>query len=79
MSITDDKLKERSPTVPVKQLRKLVNKTALLTDDTPITLELVLTALFPKVYFNIQEYGKDCFTAGYLQAKKEIENEDKGN
>lgn len=59
------------PTVPVAQLRKLTNKLKDYSDDTQITFQLVLTALFPTVWSNIQKYSNDCYMKGYLQGKNE--------
>lgn len=73
------KTTETMPQVPVSQLRKLVQKTQMLEDDTPISFELVMTALFPTVYQNIQKYSNDCYTSGYLQGlkdAKEVVHED---
>lgn len=67
------------PITKLKQIRKMVNKLEKLTDDTDITLTFVLTALFPRVWYNIQSYAHDCYTQGYLQARKEFLNETKGD
>ena len=77
MDIVDKPVKttETMPTVPVKQLRLLVNKTKDLALNEPISLQLVLTALFPTVWNNIQEYCNDCYTSGYLQGLSDAKNE----
>lgn len=67
------------PTVAVSTLRKFTEKLAMMNPDTKITLEMVMVALFPYVYTNIEEYAKKCYTAGYLQGKEESEHENKGN
>lgn len=69
------KTTETMPEVPVRQLRKLVNRMENLKDDDKISLELVLTALFPSVWKNIQKYSNDCYTSGYLAGLKEGKNE----
>lgn len=69
------KTTETMPEVPVRQLRKLVSRMENLKDDDKISLELVLTALFPSVWKNIQKYSNDCYTSGYLAGLKEGKNE----
>ena len=67
MSTTETKLNENMAYVPagrVKHIAKILKKHP---DDTQVSLEFILTALFPTVWENIKIYGKDCYTAGYLQ------------
>ena len=71
------KTTEKMPTVPLSQLRKVVSRTSALDDDTEISLQFILTALFPTVWKNIQKYANDCYTNGYLAGLKDKEkNED---
>ena len=65
------KTTEVMPTVPLLQLRKLTNGLKEHDDNTEISLQLVLTALFPTVWKNIQKYSNDCYTSGYLAGLKE--------
>lgn len=76
----DKKIKttETMPTVPARQVRKLVQAIEKLKDEDPVTLQFVLTALFPTVWKNIQKYSNDCYTSGYLAGLKDGKNEDKG-
>lgn len=62
---------EKMPTVPVSQVRKVVEKVKDLEDDDTLTLEFILTALFPTVWKNIQKYSNDCYTSGYLAGLKD--------
>lgn len=64
-------LGERSVNIPLKQIRMLTNKLSQYSDETLISLELVLTALFPTVFENVKAYGSDCYMKGYLQGKKD--------
>lgn len=68
---------EKMPTVPVSQVRKVVEKVKDLEDDDTLTLEFILTALFPTVWKNIQKYSNDCYTSGYLAGLKDGKNESK--
>lgn len=70
---------EKMPCVPLSQLRKLTKKTENLPEDTDITLELVLTALFPTVWTNIQLAMNDHYTQGYLAGREDERNAHKGN
>ena len=45
-----------------------------MSDDTDISLELILTMCFPTVWSNIQRAMNDNYTQGYLAGKKEAEN-----
>lgn len=61
--------------ISLGHLRKIVNKMRLAPDDTKISFEFLLTATFPTVWHNIQKYGKDCYTRGYLQGKGDLKDE----
>ena len=69
------KTTEEMPSIPISRLRRVAEKTAALPDEERITLEFVLTALFPTVWNNIEKYASDCYTSGYLQGLKDKENE----
>ena len=60
----------KSPTVPMGVFRKLYSKLEQYSDDTQLTLELILTALFPTVWNNIQRQMNDClntiFSIAYI-------------
>lgn len=62
---------EQMPKVPLSQLRKVTEKTSTLPDEAELTLEFILTALFPSVWKNIEKYANDCYTNGYLQGLKD--------
>lgn len=69
---------EPMPTCPVRQLRKVYNKTLMMEDSAPITLEFLLTACFPTVWENINKAMNDMYTRGYIQGKKEVMDESQG-
>lgn len=56
------------------QLRKIVKRMEDLPDDTELSFEFFLTALFPTVWGNINKEMRDCYMKGYLQGKKDNEN-----
>ena len=70
---------EKMPTVPVKQVRKVAKAIENLKDEDTVTLEFILTALFPTVWNNIKKYSSDCYTSGYLAGLKDGKNENKRN
>jgi hypothetical protein len=70
---------EKMPTVPVEKVRKVTKAVENLKDDDTVTLEFILTALFPTVWKNIQKYSNDCYTSGYLAGLRDGKNENKGN
>lgn len=57
------------------QLRKIVKNLNKLDDNTDITFEFLLTALFPSVWSSIQEEMRKQYTRGYLQGKEDSKNE----
>lgn len=57
------------------QLRKIVKKLNKLDDNTDVTFEFLLTALFPSVWSSIQEEMRKQYTRGYLQGKEDSKNE----
>lgn len=70
----DEKKLSKNIEMPVSslgQLRKLTNKLVEFNDETQISLELVLSALFPLVWDNIKAFGSDCYTQGYLKGLEE--------
>lgn len=70
---------ETMPTVPVGKVRKVAKAIENLKDEDTVTLEFILTALFPTVWKNIQKYSNDCYTSGYLAGLRDGKNENKGN
>lgn len=70
---------EKMPTVPVSQVRKMAKAVENLKNEDTVTLEFVLTALFPTVWKNIQKYSNDCYTSGYLAGLKDGKNDSKRN
>ena len=65
--------------VPKKRIMSMAKAVEQFSDDTPISFEYVLMALFPSVWTNIQEALKDAYTKGYIQGKEEGRNEAKGD
>lgn len=70
---------ETMPTVSVGKVRKVAKAIENLKDEDTVTLEFILTALFPTVWKNIQKYSNDCYTNGYLAGLRDGKNENKGN
>lgn len=70
---------ENEPTVPLKQLRKVVKNLNHLDDSAKINFTFLMTALFPTVWYNIQEYAKRCYTQGYRQAIEENKKNNENN
>lgn len=67
------------PTVPLKRYRDLYFKTKEWDEETPLSLQIVLSFLFPTVWKNIESYTKDCYTKGYIQGREDEKNEAKRN
>lgn len=65
---------ENMPTVQLASLRKVVERLKDQEDTFELSLEFVLVALFPNVWKNVQKYGNDCYTRGYIRGLKENEN-----
>ena len=59
------------------QVRKMVNKLKLHSDDTEITFEFMLTFLFPSVWNSIQEEINRQHTLGFIEGKKDALEEKK--
>ena len=53
----------------------MVNKLGPCNDDAQLTMEFILVGLFPTAWSNVQKYGSDCYTKGYLQGLKDSKNE----
>ena len=68
---------ESMPTVPAAQIHKLAQKV----EDPlmPVSLQFVLTMLFPTVWKNIEKYANDCYTSGYIQGLKDGKDEAQRN
>ena len=60
--------------VPKSRITKLAQAVEHLEDDTPISIEYVLMALFPSVWENMQQSLKNAYTKGYLEGLKENEH-----
>ena len=58
------------PYIPLSHLRKLVRNMSKSPDDMHITFEFLMTACFPSIWKTIQDYMKDCYTAGYKAGKE---------
>lgn len=56
--------------VPMSRVRKFVEKNEMLTDETHITFEFMMSAFFPTIYQSVMKYGNDCYTRGYLDGLK---------
>ena len=69
------KTNEIQPEIPIKVLRKLVDRFQDKPNDYKITFTYVMTACFPTVYNNIISYCKDCYTQGYIKGKEDAKNE----
>lgn len=66
---------EEMPCCKVYQIRKIYAATQALPDTAPLTLEYILTALFPTVWTNVQKALNDQYTQGYLAGlEKQNEN-----
>lgn len=61
-----------------RQIDKMAKSINNLSPDTKVSLEFVLTALFPTVWHNIQEEMKKQYTQGYLEGLNE-KNSNKGS
>jgi hypothetical protein len=71
----DIKTTETPPTITVGDLRRLMKKLELFEDNTELSFEFMMTALYPDVYKRIQKYSSDCYTSGYLAGLKDGKNE----
>lgn len=71
----DIKTTETPPTITVGDLRRLLKKLELFEDNTELSFEFMMTALYPDVYKRIQKYSSDCYTSGYLAGLKDGKNE----
>lgn len=60
-------LGEYSEHITVAQLRKFYKKFKNYPDDTPISFETLMVAFFPKMFDNIMNYARQCYTNGYMQ------------
>ena len=60
-------INENMPTVPMKRIRHLTETLRDVHDDTPISFQLVLTALFPTIWQNIERTMNDKYTEGFLE------------
>ena len=67
------------PTTTILKYENLYNRIKSWDKDTPLSLQIVLTALFPTVWKNIESYMKDCYTEGYIQGREDEKNEGKRN
>lgn len=69
--------KEKMPFVPLSKLKALVKRMRNMSDDTEITFEFLMTALFPTIFESVRSYMKDCYTAGYQAGLEAGKNEEK--
>lgn len=75
-----DERKPENILTSVKKIRKMTQVLSKMEDDDEISFDFVLMGLFPKVWDNIQLWGSDMYTKGYIEGLKEAKNnEDKGN
>ena len=67
------------PPVYVSDLEKLAKKVRQVTgkDDTELSFEFIITSLFPTSWTNIQESLSHQYTLGYIQGRKDEEEERK--
>lgn len=67
---------ESMPKITVGDYRKLYKKLEPMTDEAELSLEFILTAFFPRVWYNMTKYTNDCYAQGYLQGLKEAKDAD---
>ena len=60
--------------VELGRLRRILDKFINEPDETKITFEFVMAALFPSIFSNVQNTINQAYTAGYIQATLENEN-----
>ena len=65
------------PSVYLSDLEKLVERTKnhVSEENTEISFEFILTALFPTSWNNIQSALSQQYTLGYIQGQKDAEEE----
>ena len=63
------------PHVPIHVLRKALKKLNHLDDNALLSFTYILTLCFPSVINNIQTWGQDCYTAGYIDGLKNKDND----
>jgi hypothetical protein len=74
-NLKDIKTNEKEPEIPIKVLRKIVNRFNDKPDDYKLSFTYIMTACFPNVFNNIMSYAKDCYTQGYIAGQRS-KNED---
>lgn len=78
-NIQKNDLGEQSVSIPLLQLRKLTNRLENFPDDTKISFEFVLTALFPSIFENVKKFGTEQFMKGYNEGFHDGYDKNKGN
>lgn len=67
--------KEKSlPNVHLGKLRHIVKSFKNQPDNYELSFEFIIGSLFPTCFQNVMNYGKDCYTQGYLAGKEQNEN-----
>ena len=62
--------------IPFSKLLRLVEKLKSfnIQSTDPVEFEYIISFLFPSIWNNIQQFGTDCYTKGFLEGKKSNEN-----
>ena len=71
-------LKDFVPEIPLRRLRKITQQFDGMDNNTPISFEFIMTAFFPSVWNNIQEYCKMNWEEGF-KAGRGLLNDSKGD
>lgn len=58
-------LKKFVPEIPLRRLRKITKQFDGMDDSTPISFEFMMTAFFPSVWNNIQDYCQANWEEGF--------------
>lgn len=72
-------LNEFVPAIPLRRLRKITEQFKGMDNDTPISFEFIMTAFFPTVWENIQNYCRLNFEEGFKAGRGDLNYEDKGD
>ena len=65
------------PSVPLHVLRRAIENLADKEDDLPLSFTYIMTLCFPTVARNIQVWGQECYTSGYISGYQQA-NDSKG-
>jgi len=59
------------PHIPLHVLRRAIKQLEDQDDNTPLSFTFIMTLCFPTVADNIRTWGKDCYTAGFIDGMKQ--------